>query len=1497
MNSGRIYFSLLLVAILILLLAVWHLASGFFDLAHKDTQGRLAGAKAAQAGTAQTDGDTTSFQWLDAFNLSRQSRDRTAGPRSSWATGMAQGDATVAQQGGTTVLVTPSGAETRFGIRYPAGQTQGQPPAEASTGTNAAATGKTATGPAPRANGHATIESGTAGGSSPGTSPFSPDRDSLAPFQELTVCPDCGRPYDREPCWAELTQPGRDLLARLRRPQGPTNMPASVSYHGETVAPAELQPEFTMRLTFPDGPGSAGARVSVPAPVFGPTYAGETRFAPQTHFSGIYPGIDLDTFNMGTRALLRFTVHPGGDPARIALRPDVATSQGVRDDDTLTAQSGAAQLRFGVPAIFTGGERAPAAIPGRYSAFGPEARVVQQLPEDAGTAKNKRKAWDGTVSYLGGAGNETIHSVATEGALVALAGALAPPPVMRIPDQGSAFLAILSAAAGQPLCLTRIGGSSEDRAFGVVLDAEGSAYICGETRSPDFPVSGTAGLLPGSGWDAFVAKLDRGGTRLAWSARFGGVGDDRAYAIAMDRNTNLVIVGETASPDFPVPEARISAPGARRGFNGFVTMVEGATGRMTTGLVFGGRGDDRAYSVAFDRAGDAWIAGETESRDLPVFNAPQRLFGGGARDGMLLRITGGAGVRMLTYMGGSGDDAINGIAADASGGITLAGDTTSDDFPMREIRPFRKDMDAFIARITTAGGPVFALRMGGHGDDHAYAVAIDPSGSPTVAGTTTSPDFPTAAKEPGADGWVAQLTPAGVIAQPPVRIGGTGDDGLFAVSVSPRRTVVAGGYTASADLSTVDPIQGTSGGLADNLFVVKRAPLLDTPNLCVVPGDQGSGPQYDFLVNRFETTCGEFVRFLNDAEVNQDNLRGTNMFFDGSGNVWFNKAMVAGRDELFKVAQSHVSYEATHPVGARYRVESDRTPALGGAWSNHPITGVSWYGALKYCNWLTIETGRGPDQRCYHEGTNWFEWRPVSSLLTNWSNGVFTDIERQDLLGYRGFRLPMDNASGLVSRINHFNEYLKSAGARTNINYGIGREGVKPGQMGSFNNGISTTRGTAPVGFLKTNALYSAATAGGPGAADGREPVGHIAAMEGEASAVSPDTTRRALLPKAPVFLGDRITTGPGGRLQIALSDGTVISEGEKSELVIDEYIHSPSKKDANACTLKILRGIVRVVTGQITRLNPERFRVRSRMASIGVRGCDLAFSVTEEGENVYVLSFGNPDESVVVYARPDAGSEEWRLLMSRDVRTVQQAQDRLRILTAANRVVSINLRNEMNETPITPEQMSALIDALAIRNPLPVPETTGIESIHNPYGIFDLAGNVSEWLTDPAGTNDPTARISVGGSWRMPWLNIYDRQILPPTMCEGFGGIRVTTTWSPDYLVVQIPVAACLLEVPSPQVETTTPTTGVQVAAIRPPAGAEAPEGTVLTAVLSPLSDVITYVGGPPGPPPPVPPPQPPPPPPFPPPAPPVPPPPPPLPPPVPPPITNPPQSSVGGP
>lgn len=192
------------------------------------------------------------------------------------------------------------------------------------------------------------------------------------------------------------------------------------------------------------------------------------------------------------------------------------------------------------------------------------------------------------------------------------------------------------------------------------------------------------------------------------------------------------------------------------------------------------------------------------------------------------------------------------------------------------------------------------------------------------------------------------------------------------------------------------------------------------------------------------------------------------------------------------------------------------------------------------------------------------------------------------------------------------------------------------------------------------------------------EPVGTIVSLTGNATATARDGTARNLELKSPVFLNDKIKTEANASLQMMFLDESVLSQGEKSEMTIDEYVYNPGKKEDNACTLNLGKGIFRAVTARITALNPERFKVKTKLATIGIRGCEVAFTITERGENIYALSL--PDGKSIV------------ITLNKGVSADNSLQ-----ITGPGIMVRIEEGGEITQRPITPQEAIDLIQEITI--------------------------------------------------------------------------------------------------------------------------------------------------------------------------------------------------------
>lgn len=293
-----------------------------------------------------------------------------------------------------------------------------------------------------------------------------------------------------------------------------------------------------------------------------------------------------------------------------------------------------------------------------------------------------------------------------------------PPCPGDLPCEYDVFVAALAADGSRLHFSTYLGGDASDTAGGIAVDRSDHALVTGTTRSADFPVTGRAlqrriagrqcGPPPGAPClDAFVSRIaDR---RLVSSTYLGGTQDERASGIAVDASGQSVVTGSTRSPGLPLRGAvqgaldnascTTSLP-EERCDDAFVARLSRTGDALLHSTYFGGAAEDQGLAVTVDTAGNALVAGRTDSRDLLAQRAAQPSFGGYI-DGFATAFARGTGaVLWSTFAGGSKADRVTGIDTHRSGRVHLTGRTLSPD--LRTLRPFQPamaksdDYDAFL---------------------------------------------------------------------------------------------------------------------------------------------------------------------------------------------------------------------------------------------------------------------------------------------------------------------------------------------------------------------------------------------------------------------------------------------------------------------------------------------------------------------------------------------------------------------------------------------------------------------------------------------------------------------------------------------------------------------------------------------------------------------------------------------------------------------------------
>ena len=245
---------------------------------------------------------------------------------------------------------------------------------------------------------------------------------------------------------------------------------------------------------------------------------------------------------------------------------------------------------------------------------------------------------------------------------------------------------------------TYLGGTKTDTVSAIAVDSAGNAYVTGSTVSTDFPT--TSGVLQpaflgnaaSTAHEVFVTELNPIGTALVYSTFLGGTTSgpsENGAGIAVDASGNAFITGTTVASDFPLTPGAFQSVVLGTGGTAFLTELNPTGSALVYSSYFGGSGGDAAQGIALDASGIAYITGTTTSFNFPITLSPTSAFQ-------------------------TTNNSANGAA--------------------------------FISKIDTTktgtGSLVYSTYLGGGGGNAGTAIAVDSSAKVYVTGFTSATDFP-----------------------------------------------------------------------------------------------------------------------------------------------------------------------------------------------------------------------------------------------------------------------------------------------------------------------------------------------------------------------------------------------------------------------------------------------------------------------------------------------------------------------------------------------------------------------------------------------------------------------------------------------------------------------------------------------------------------------------------------------------------------------------------
>ena len=339
---------------------------------------------------------------------------------------------------------------------------------------------------------------------------------------------------------------------------------------------------------------------------------------------------------------------------------------------------------------------------------------------------------------------------------------------------------------------------------------------------------------------------------LTYSTFLGGSNNDQGDSIAVDSTGNAYVTGFTISEDFPIKNSYEDT------FIGSTSVFVAKMNHDGDSLIYstflGGSGIDRAWDIAVDFAGSAYITGVTNSDNFPVKDAYQSQISG-VSDAFVTKLTpSGNTISFSTYLGGSLSDEGKSIAIDLSGNAYISGSTISTNFPIANAyQPALKgESDAFISKVDSTGGSlIFSTYMGGGLLDVSEDIAIDLNGNSFITGWTESTDLPVknayqAQLSGSIDAFVTKLDPSGSSMSYSTFLGGKEDDIAHGIEVDHEGNAYIVGETNSTGFPTKNAYQPLKSGNID-VFITKINPAGNTLSYSTYLGG-AFGDEYGYAI-------------------------------------------------------------------------------------------------------------------------------------------------------------------------------------------------------------------------------------------------------------------------------------------------------------------------------------------------------------------------------------------------------------------------------------------------------------------------------------------------------------------------------------------------------------------------------------------------------------------------------------------------------------------------
>lgn len=321
---------------------------------------------------------------------------------------------------------------------------------------------------------------------------------------------------------------------------------------------------------------------------------------------------------------------------------------------------------------------------------------------------------------------------------------------------------------------TYSGSTADNWGYTATYDSQGYVYAGGNVFGLGYPTTvGAYQTVYGGNVDMAITKYNITGNTLIYSTYLGGSGPDVPNSIVVNSADELYVFSTTGSSDYPTTPGCIDST-----FNGGtsytltyvinytngcdlgVTCFNAAGTSLIASTYIGGSGndglnmdavlkhnyaDDVRGEILLDDNSNVYVAGSTASTNFPTtFGSFQALYGGGTQDGFIIKLD-----RMLTtqlwgsYIGGSSADAVYSISINSLGKLSIAGGTSSSNFPVSSNAVMNiyqgGPADGFVTLLQEDGSAIIrSSYWGTYAYDQVYFVETDKQNNVYLFGQSAS---------------------------------------------------------------------------------------------------------------------------------------------------------------------------------------------------------------------------------------------------------------------------------------------------------------------------------------------------------------------------------------------------------------------------------------------------------------------------------------------------------------------------------------------------------------------------------------------------------------------------------------------------------------------------------------------------------------------------------------------------------------------------------------